>query len=122
MANHGPCERVLEQLMRAANLMEERAEWPGTKLFGSTADVHEYSVGAPVITILQTAVGGLYDWRAPFPEDLSLLRSDRSIILYSTGHEEDGGLSLHHWERDRLPKDCAGRVHDGKGVLEGPRR
>jgi len=108
LSNDG--ERVLEQMSRWHTLEEERSDWPGTHLLGSTASIYEYAICREAIAILQSTVEGLYEWQAPLPEDLAFLRADRSVILYSTGHEEDGGLSLHPSERDALLRECPGII------------
>jgi hypothetical protein len=101
-------DKVLEQLSPGWLLSEQRSEWPGTKLMSSTEEVNEYSVGPELTEILRTAVSGLYEWQAPFPEDLALLRADHSVVLYTVGHEEEGGLSLYPAERDALMREYPG--------------
>jgi len=83
-----------------------RGEWPGTRLLGSIAEVGEYMITRECVSILASAVNGLYDWHAPFPEDLALLRSDRSVLLYSIGHEKEGGVTLYPSERETLLVSC----------------
>ena len=81
-----------------------RTSWPGTWLGGgAVAGVREYKVAPGVAEVLESAVGGLYDWcHSKAPEDIALLRSDGSAILTVTAHEEDAFLTLSREEQQRL--------------------
>jgi hypothetical protein len=84
-----------------------RARWPGTELFGgATAEVHEHHLSEELVSILRTAVEGLYEWRNGFPEDLALIREDGQAILETTAHEEQAALSLEPLEWDKLMERC----------------
>lgn len=69
--------------------VKRSAEWPGTILFGgATALVHTFDFNEETQKILTAATERLYEWRHPdFPEDLCLLRPDRSVWMGSTSHE-----------------------------------
>ena len=70
-------------------------EWPGTRLFGSPAQVYEYRFIQEVSDILGDLANGLYDWCAPtLPEDLFLTRDDGSEWLATIAHEKDSYLKL----------------------------
>jgi hypothetical protein len=86
---------------------EERSEWPGTQLLGgATALVREYALSSEVISALQTTVEGLYEWQGGLPEDLAFLRENGEPMMFAISHENDGGVTLHPEERERLLREC----------------
>lgn len=101
-------ERILSSLLPSLVIEEERPAWPGTRLLNSTALVREYVSSPDVIAAIQSAVDGLYEWQAGLPEDLAFLRENGEDLMFAISHEEEGWLSLHHEERDRLLRECPG--------------
>ena len=88
---------------------ELRRDWPGTELLSGTARVQEYRFDGGCCETLGQLVDGLYGWRQPdAPEDLCLLRHDRSPALVSIAHEEDAYLDLTSQELRRLEDSCEG--------------
>lgn len=98
-------ERLRLALQPWCVIEEERSAWPGTVTEGSVL-VREYTVSLELIATLQSAVDGLYEWQAGLPEDLAFLRESGEDMMFATSHEEDGALTLHAEERDRLLREC----------------
>lgn len=105
---HPEGERILSILLPSCVIEEERSAWPGTQLLNSTALVREYISSPDVVVALQSAVDGLYEWQGGLPEDLAFLRENGEDMMFAISHEEEGWLSLHHEERDRLLRECPG--------------
>jgi hypothetical protein len=101
-------ERILSSLLPSRVIEEERSTWPGTRLLNSTALVREFTSSPDVIAALQSAVDGLYEWKAGLPEDLAFLRENGEDMMFAISHEEEAWLSLHREERDRLLRECPG--------------
>lgn len=94
---------ILARLEAFLKQKERSPEWPGTRLLGRAARVFQYSLEPECATILKQAADALYGWRQPsLPEDLCLLRDDKSPWLVSIAHERDGFLRLSQDERRRL--------------------
>ncbi len=113
----GEGEALLRKLEPWCVVEARRSEWPGTRLFGHTALVREYTLSPEVVSALQSAVDGLYGWIGDLPEDLSLVRSNGEALLFGISHEKDGGVALSPEERDELLRACPGlgdcvRWHD----------
>jgi hypothetical protein len=71
------------------------SEWPGTVLHGGTAVVREIELNEAAAAVLTSAAQGLYAWIHPdLPEDLCMLRPDRTPWLVSIAHEKDGYFEL----------------------------
>ena len=86
---------ALNQFQRTAE-----TEWPGTRLFGETADVYRFRYDGYLIDRLGRATDRLYQWQQPdLPEDLCLLRPDGRPWLSSISHEQDAWLEI---ERDEF--------------------
>ena len=87
-------------------LVEEKAtkEWPGTVLLGKgEAKVFTFDFTLESARILLGITDGLYEWQRPSrPEDLSLLRSDRSPWFTSIAHEEDSYFEISEEEKAEL--------------------
>ena len=68
-------------------------EWPGTKLFGSSALVRRYTLSPSSLAFLQQP-GRLFAWRAPsLPEDLAFYLPSGSCWLGSISHERDAWIN-----------------------------
>lgn len=86
---------LLERLRLFQTAVQERSEWPGTRLLNDTATVYQYVVQTELVTVLQSVAHGLYDWRQPQrPEDLCFVRATGTPLLVSIAHEHDGYLDL----------------------------
>lgn len=71
--------------------VEQVNQWPGTRNFPPDRLSARYLYGceAEVVRLLIAAAVGLYSWVSPaLPENLHLLRDDRSILLASVSQEE----------------------------------
>jgi hypothetical protein len=100
-------DALLERLRPWCWASEERSYWPNTVLREPNAElVHEFLLSTEVIGAITSFVDGLYEWRAPLPEDLALLREDGSVVLFSTAHEEEGGLCLSSDEKKLVETRC----------------
>lgn len=63
------------------------SKWPGTEIFGATANVCFYKLNGETTNILKKAER-LYQWEAPeFPEDLTFYVKNGNIWLASVAHE-----------------------------------
>ena len=83
--------------------VREQAEWPGTRLFDSTATVVYFALNSEVSEILSSVDESTFDWRWPnMPEDLCLLRKDESVWFGSISHERDAWLSTTPSEKTDL--------------------
>lgn len=98
-------ENLLAKLSPFLENIKRSSEWPGTKLFGGDVPVYTYYFDSGFAEILKSVVSGLYQWQQPdFPEDLCLLREDRSPWLVDIAHEEDSFLVLSPDEYNELVK------------------
>jgi hypothetical protein len=70
--------------------------------------VREYTLSTEVISAVQTTVEGLYEWQGGLPEDLALLRAGGADMMFGISHENDGAVTLHPEEQDRLLQECPG--------------
>jgi hypothetical protein len=81
----------------------DQSEWPGTQLLDGVAKVHHFVFDYLAYEKLTSVVDALYDWILPsFPEDLCLLREDKSPWLISVTHEKDAWLALQSEELAHL--------------------
>jgi len=88
---------------------EAQHEWPGTRLLSGEASIMEYEFDPGCCRALGELVDGLYAWRLPdAPEDLCLLRADRSPALVSIAHEADSYLELAAFEMEEIRETCPG--------------
>lgn len=71
----------------------KRSEWPGTVLLSGQAEVLTYEYTPATLEVLASAVEGLYEWVAPFPEDLCLLSGDDAWLV-SIAHERDAYIRV----------------------------
>jgi hypothetical protein len=109
--------QVLQDLRPYLTASAQRSEWPGTSLRGDTALVNEYALHDESMSILAGAVIGLYQWVAPLPEDLCLLKADATPWLVSIAHEDDGYLCVTSNELRDLVS-----LHPALGELFDPRQ
>lgn len=69
--------------------------WPGTELDEPTARLIRFRVDAASLELLLDSTDSLFDWLQPsLPEDLCFYRTDNSLVLGSTAHEQDAFLLL----------------------------
>lgn len=100
-ANLATSQRRFESVMEPY-LIEEResSSWPGTMLLDGTAKVQRYRLVLPTVTALRRATSRLYAWVGPdLPEDLCLLRPDKSPWLVTISHEAEAFLVVDSEER-----------------------
>jgi hypothetical protein len=96
-------ERLLTDLAPFMTEAQRSSEWPGTKLLDGTACVRQFRIDPESVSILQEAVGSLYDWRQPeLPEDLCFFASDGEPWLVSIAHETDAYFYLSRQQRVEL--------------------
>lgn len=63
------------------------SKWPGTEIFGASANVCFYKLNSETINILKKAER-LYQWQSPdFPEDLAFYGKNGNLWLASIAHE-----------------------------------
>ena len=93
----------------------EHSEWPGTRLFSGTASVLHFTYCEEVKDILGRAVDGLYEWMAPLPEDLCLLRGERPWLV-SIAHERNGYLIVDPTHADEMLERHAGLVAPSESI------
>jgi hypothetical protein len=87
--------QVLESMGSSRIRTFEATEWPGTRLLAGVATIHEFTLDDLVFKSLLGATDDLAAWRQPnLPEDLALLRNDRSPWLSTVAHEQDAYLTL----------------------------
>lgn len=103
---------TIKQLEPHLLASERAAAWPGTAMLSGSATVLTYRLNAEVISVLDTAARGLYEWQQPeLPEDLCLLREQNDPWLVTISHERDAYVVLepHEFEqlRDRAPAFAA---------------
>ncbi|MDA1324473.1 MAG: hypothetical protein O3C34_06990 [Proteobacteria bacterium] len=98
-------------------LVEEKAtkEWPGTIHLGNReATAFTFNFTPESLGLLLDATNGLYEWRLPSrPENLSLLRPDRSPWLTSIAHETDAYFKISEKEKSELVSE----IPDLDGLL-----
>lgn len=88
------------------HLVEKRLvnEWPGTRLLGSRSEEQRlYSYDSSAVEVVRGHTQRLFEWQNPeLPDDLHLLRYDRSTWLASIAHEDDAWLELTSHEYAQL--------------------
>ena len=88
---------TLQSLMNCGALLSTTSRWPGTVL-GSGVPLYNacvFNLTKSALTVIRTAVTGLYDWIGPYQlEDLALLRSDGTRLLASISHERCSTITL----------------------------
>jgi hypothetical protein len=105
LALHSSAEQVLAKLEPFLQEKEISSKWPGTTLHDAAASVFRYQFDPACAAVLKETAPSLYSWRQPeLPEDLCLLRADRTPWLVSIAHEADGYLCLSEDEIKRLLK------------------
>lgn len=68
-------------------------KWPGTEIFGSSANVCFHELTPETANVLKIAKR-LYQWEAPdFPEDLAFYAKNGGIWLGSVAHEHMGWIN-----------------------------
>jgi hypothetical protein len=91
-------QEALEALGRLREYLvdeQQKSEWPGTVLFGSTASVFTYRLDAGSANVLLGLGSSFSGWLEPrLPEDVGFLRADSSVWLGSVAHERDVFLEL----------------------------
>lgn len=94
------------------------SRWPGTRLFGSKAEIAYYRCEPSARGVLLRP-GSLFGWLAPsFPEDLAFYDESGNCRLASVAHEELGWLLDVDFGRAALPSDSwseepwQGRVYE----------
>lgn len=96
--------RLVEQL--ASNMVSEDrvSEWPGTTLASGPKVLRtSYEVNEDTVEAICEAVSTPFELASPeYPEDLSLHRSDGSILFASTSHESDAWFELTPKEAFRI--------------------
>ena len=102
-----PLERngkeILEQLTPFLREELHLQSWPGTTLLKGYARVHFYKLTPQSTAFLLNSANFLFDWCQPrLPEDLCLIRDDKSPWLVSVSHEKDSYLHLSKNELDHL--------------------
>lgn len=96
--SHGAM-KLLENLREHLVKQEERADWPGTVLYGRTASVFTYRLDPASALVLLQSASAFSSWLEPDrPEDVSFLRADFSLWLASVAHEGDVFLELESQE------------------------
>ncbi|MEV0794081.1 hypothetical protein [Kribbella sp. NPDC050459] len=105
-----PGRQVLRRLGEHLLEADEVHAWPGSLIVGtSTQDRYLFRLDEESLGVLTTAASSLFDWVWPrLPEDLHLLRADRSTVLGTVAQEDDAWLELTAAEYDavvgRLPR------------------
>ena len=90
-----PARRVLKELSPWLRAKETTDTWPGTCLHGAVAEVYSFEAADSCLKVLSESAESLYDWVQPeLPEDLALYRTDGSVLLESTAHEEAATVHL----------------------------
>jgi hypothetical protein len=85
---------VFRQLLPFRTRRVRTMAWPGTELIDHYAHVNYYPATSEVVTILETAVSGLFQWKQPQrPEDLCFL-SKGGAVLTTIAHEGMAWLNL----------------------------
>jgi hypothetical protein len=88
-------ETLLAQLECHGLTVSRLSEWPGTRLFGHTANVYRFALNAQTLHLLKRATSRLFGWCQPFlPEDLCVQAPSGRSLLASTSHEGDAFLEL----------------------------
>jgi hypothetical protein len=86
---------VLRRIEPYVQETRSMCSWPGTKLFGLSANVYTLKYHNESCAFLKQQVDGLFGWTQPYaPEDLCLLRVDGSPWLVTISHEHDAYLEL----------------------------
>jgi hypothetical protein len=94
---------LLANLERWCIGKEKNSEWPGTILKNSSATVYTYKLESGVVSVLQDAADGLYEWVQPeLPEDPCFLKADGSPTLVTIAHERDAYVRLTEPEAEAL--------------------
>ncbi len=88
---------------------EEKSEWPGTRLWGHTANIYSFELCEEALQILNNAANHLFDWVQPdLPEDLCLQREEGSPWLVNIAHEKDAYLLLSEAEYEVVVRKIPG--------------
>jgi hypothetical protein len=99
-------ENLMDELGSFLTSDEELSEWPGTKLYDSTARVIRFSLTLESASILKSAVSALYEWAQPeFPEDLCFVRRSGKPWLITISHEKFSYLEMTEKEKDDFIKN-----------------
>lgn len=95
---------VIENLSPHLLSSDDCMSWPGTTLLGGhSATVSQFRLTRESADILCAAADGLYSWTEPaLPEDLCLYRSDESVWMSTTSHEQLGSFEVSATEYESL--------------------
>lgn len=102
-------QELLSKLMPFQVEKTVTSEWPGTKLHGGAVTLWRYSLSRQSMEVVTEETDSVYGWAHPeLPEDLSLLREDKSVWLATISHEKDAYFELSALELqdllNRLPQ------------------
>lgn len=98
-------QMVLERLDPYLSEKKMQSQWPGTILLDSKELVFKYAICREFIDELKKAAKGVYSWLQPdLPEDLCLMRVDKTPWFYSVAHEAESYLELSDDELALLTK------------------
>ena len=91
---------TLQELEQDIVIKEERQEWPGTRLYSSSATVYLIRLTSSSLKTLCRKANRLYEWEQPLlPEDLCLMRNETEPMLVCISHERDAYLLLSEEEK-----------------------
>ena len=88
-------QMVLDRLDPYLSEKKMQSQWPGTILLDSKELVFKYAICREFIDEIKKASMGVYSWIQPdLPEDLCLMRADKTPWFYSVAHETESYLEL----------------------------
>ena len=94
---------TLHELEQDVVMQEERQEWPGTRLYNSSATVYLVRLTSSALETLCKKANRLYAWEQPLlPEDLCLMRTETEPMLVCISHERDAYLLLSEDEKEAI--------------------
>lgn len=103
-----PAKRLLADLERDLITAEQVWSWPGSEMSSSSRPYEHrlYRCIPRVVSLLEVASSSFGDWVSPgLPEDLHFLRSDKSVVLGSIGHERFVWMKLSADEASRMRRE-----------------
>jgi len=105
ISDKGSVKNILKMFEEFQISVSERLEWPGTISYTTTSTVYEYKLNLESIKLLIKYNNKLYSWVQPnFPEDICLLRFDKTPWLITITQESEGYFELTGDEKRDLEK------------------
>lgn len=110
-------KNVIDELKPYLIEKSAQSEWPGTKLIDGEALVYYFQLNEGSVKYLLHISESLYSWLHPdLPEDLCLLRPDKTPWLVTIPYERDGYFEITEEERGELQESIPELIVSGDKI------